>query len=169
MNSTLNIAAALDQTRVQSIHFNKTIFGHVKCRIRKLEARLQGIQSQLQVHFSHALSQLESRLKEELEVVLQQEEFIWFQKSRVNWPHFGDRNTKFFHAHMMVRRQFNRITSIRLPSGDVCSDPQIIQTEALNFFKDMFTVEGSSVQHSENLQPLQPVDESLLMDLLEFY
>lgn len=38
----------------------------------------------------------EEELIKEFEVVLEQEEMVWFQKSREKWIALGDRNTSFF-------------------------------------------------------------------------
>lgn len=38
---------------------------------------------------------LENKLQKELNEILKQEEFMWFQLSMVNWLENGDRNTKY--------------------------------------------------------------------------
>ncbi|XP_010513465.1 PREDICTED: uncharacterized protein LOC104789451 isoform X3 [Camelina sativa] len=40
------------------------------------------------------------------------EEEYWRTKSRIQWLHVGDRNTKFFHEKTKQRRCYNRITAI---------------------------------------------------------
>ncbi|MCI21120.1 cytochrome P450 89A2-like, partial [Trifolium medium] len=50
----------------------------------------------------------------------------------------GSRNTAFFHAQSIIRRKRNKIHGIRLSSGEWCTDPEIMKTEALAFFKELF-------------------------------
>ena len=42
------------------------------------------------------LIRLDKKLKDELNLVLKQEEIFWFQKSREEWIVNSDRNTSFF-------------------------------------------------------------------------
>lgn len=45
----------------------------------------------------------------ELEEVLVHEELLWFQKSRFEWLHNGNRNTFYFHSRTLARRKHNKI------------------------------------------------------------
>jgi hypothetical protein len=42
-----------------------------------------------------------------LELMLEQEEFFWTQRARVNWLKSGDRNTSFFHNYATKRKKKN--------------------------------------------------------------
>ncbi|KAL5750383.1 hypothetical protein ACOSP7_024986 [Xanthoceras sorbifolium] len=52
------------------------------------------------------------RLESELEQLFAREELYWKQRARVDWLMAGDRNSKFFHAKAMARRQRNSINSL---------------------------------------------------------
>ncbi|KAL0005393.1 hypothetical protein SO802_012954 [Lithocarpus litseifolius] len=66
---------------------------------------------------SHSLVVLEKELHRELECILNQEEELWVQKSRITRLVEGDRNTTFLHMTTIVRRRRNRISSIQNEMG----------------------------------------------------
>nr|KYP64618.1 Transposon TX1 uncharacterized [Cajanus cajan] len=57
---------------------------------------------------------------------------------RFTW--FGDRNTSFFHAQTLARRRRNKIQRLFLPDGSWHTDPAILKTEAVRFYKDLFSI-----------------------------
>lgn len=61
------------------------VFGDLNKRKRRLQARLKGIQRNYDQGKVNSLFKIERELKAELELVLKQEEFIWWQKSRSDW------------------------------------------------------------------------------------
>lgn len=85
---------------------------------------------------------LEKELRKDLEVVLDNEELLWKQKSRNEWIAFGGRNTKYFHSQVNKRRRRNSITALRLRSGDWCYDEEKIKSEVVYFFKVLYIEDG---------------------------
>lgn len=69
-NSNEDLWLALQNTRCKSLEFNKKVLGNIMRRKRTLERRLNGIQRELQLSYSHSLMQLEMSLRKELETVL---------------------------------------------------------------------------------------------------
>ncbi|XP_028072632.1 uncharacterized protein LOC114274845 [Camellia sinensis] len=61
-------------------------------------------------------------------------EWMWQQKSRVNWTLKGDKNTRFFHVMASCRQNRNAINSISV-NGVTHVDPVKIKHEALLHFK----------------------------------
>lgn len=49
-------------------------------------------------------------VKEELNLLLQQEESYWKQRAKVFWLKEGDENTRFFHSSASARKKANKIT-----------------------------------------------------------
>ncbi|KAL4367798.1 hypothetical protein GQ457_05G016360 [Hibiscus cannabinus] len=102
--------------------WNSTTFGHIGQKKRRLIARLHGIDNYLSSKPSAYLSALEKSLKDELDVILEQEESLWMQKSRCRWFSEGDRNTRYFHACAKSIRRSNTILGLRSKDGTWCED-----------------------------------------------
>jgi hypothetical protein len=147
-----------------STTFNKEVFGNIFARKKELEARLRGIQRALEDIDSARLMRLHKELQLEYENILFQEETLWYQKSREQWIKLGSRNTSFFHAQSIIRRKRNKIHGIRLSSGEWCTDPDIMRTEALNFFKDLFCTR-QSVSQSNNENNISVLDDEAVAEL----
>ncbi|KAL4283751.1 hypothetical protein GQ457_16G013400 [Hibiscus cannabinus] len=85
----------------------------------------------------------QTELKRELDLVLSQEESLWFQKARSQWVDKGDRNTTFFHMSATVRNRHNHIHMLRLDDGSWCDDQELLKPHAIGFFHNLFTSEQS--------------------------
>ncbi|KAK8488301.1 hypothetical protein V6N11_028605 [Hibiscus sabdariffa] len=53
----------------------------------------------------------------------------------------GDHNTRYFHRRATCRKQQKRITSLKLSSGEWCSNVAILREEAANYFHTLFTAD----------------------------
>lgn len=62
-----------------------------------------------------------------MELVLHQEEILWFQKSRLDALKDGDHNTKFFHLSTIIRRRRNRIDMLLDGEGNWISTPEEVK------------------------------------------
>lgn len=130
--------ATLNQVRDDSLIFNKEVFGDIRKKKATRERRIKRIQNSLERIESARFIYLEQELQQEYDKILFQGELHWYQKSREKWVKLGDINTKFFHAQTMVRRKRNKIHALHLPNGIWCTDDNLLQEEALNFFKNLF-------------------------------
>ncbi|KAG6417983.1 hypothetical protein SASPL_120180 [Salvia splendens] len=86
--------------------WNKEVFGNIFRQKNRLLSRLAGVQKILEFRGLHRLLALEVELERDLDLVLQQEESLWHQKSRSDWIQLGDRNTSFFHKRTIRRRLY---------------------------------------------------------------
>lgn len=78
----------------------------------------------------------EVRRKEgELKRMLKEEEVYWKQKSRIQWIQEGDKNTKFFHAHIVKRRGWNKILGLENAQGVWCPEPSQVDAIAVSYFQ----------------------------------
>lgn len=86
----------LEGVRDKFIIFNQEVFGNIFRRKRHLEGRIKGVHRQLDIYPYSDLIQLERDLQHQYNQVLNEEELLWFHKSRENWVKFGNKNTRFF-------------------------------------------------------------------------
>lgn len=76
----------------------------------------------------------EMKLLVDHESILTKEEVFWKQKSRETWLEEGDKNTKFFHNSVSMRRVRNHISKIKLSDGSEVANPKTIVKEVVDFF-----------------------------------
>ena len=86
---------------------------------------------------SNSLQQLEVKLINEYKKILTAEEVLWLQKSRMEWICNGERNTKFFHLTTVARRNFNRVTRLKI-DGEWTTDPIVLKDHVMEYFHDLF-------------------------------
>lgn len=105
-------------------------------------ARIAGVQRALSLKHDRRLIKLGSKLRHDLDEILDREEVMWYQKSRVEWLKNGDRNTTFFHLSTIARRWKNKITAIKNEIGDWLYEKELVKNHIVNYFTDLFTEAG---------------------------
>ncbi|KAL4352071.1 hypothetical protein GQ457_06G018000 [Hibiscus cannabinus] len=124
--------------------WNRDVFGSIGRNNKILKARLRGVQSCLDQRRTRNLLKLEKKLLTELEVLLDLEEQLWKQKARMDWIHFGDRNTHYFHSKAIARRRRITITMLKDESGVWCDDDAQLRTATTTYFSSLFAVTDSA-------------------------
>lgn len=120
--------------------WNKQVFGDIQGKKEKLVKDITEVQSLIDICPSDVLFVREENLVQELEIVLEQEEMVWFQKSREKWVTQGDRNTKFFHLSTVIRRRRNRIEMLKDNEGCWVSDVKDLEKLAVEFFTRLYSL-----------------------------
>ncbi|KAL6567778.1 hypothetical protein OROGR_001446 [Orobanche gracilis] len=77
-----DISIKLERVRHDSLNFNKEVFGNIHRRKRRVEARLKGVQKELDKKISSDIIQHEAALQKELRNIPNQENLFWYQKAR---------------------------------------------------------------------------------------
>ena len=90
------------------------------------------------------LCKLEKKLKQELETILNQEGLLWFHKSREEWIHSGDRNTKFYHAATIIKNKRKKITMLKTENKEWLTENTLLEGMAQEYFQNLFKEEYTS-------------------------
>ena len=103
--------------------WSKDHFGSVKNQIRKKKELLWKAEEALANGGDHNVV---VQLRCELNVLLDKENRMWFQRSRALWLAEGDRNTRFFHRVATQRKRKNFIKGIRDRHGAWITDEKAV-------------------------------------------
>jgi hypothetical protein len=85
-------------------------------------------------------------LQRELDLVLQQEEAIWFKKSRSQWIKDGDRNTRYYHVKTITRRRRNKILMLKNEQNDWVENEEDLKHMVNDYYKSLFTRPDQNIQ-----------------------
>ena len=78
-------------------------------------------------------------LKEEAKQLWNQEEKFWGQRSRIKWLKWGDKNSRFFHATTVQRRERNRIQRIKDDNGDWKEGQEEVPQVIVDYYQSLYT------------------------------
>ncbi|CAA0812017.1 Unknown protein [Striga hermonthica] len=147
----------MNSIREASISFNRTCFGNIGARKRKIQRRLLGIQ-RIQTRVDSArLAILERQLLSEYNSILHQEELIWFQKSREKILLHGDRNTRFFQTAAKIHKNKSTIHGLQINNVWTTEDA-ILRGHAIDHFESRFSDSSITLAGCEYTEPLAPPD-----------
>nr|XP_048326689.1 uncharacterized protein LOC125421532 [Ziziphus jujuba var. spinosa] len=79
-----------------------------------------------------------------LNVVLEQEEFLWKHKSQCQWLQSGHRNTKYFHLTTLIRRRRNKVDMLKNNKGIWISEKEVLKNIVISFFENLYSCENAS-------------------------
>ena len=142
------MALTISRLKDELQQWNWTIFWNILRRKRRCLAGIQGIQD---INGSPYLEKLEEKFRKEHNSILQQEEIDWFQKARVNWLQFGERNTKYFHTTTIIRKRKSRILSLKRCNGMWSFDPVELTEMAISYFSDLYFIQKRLIQIGHTL------------------
>ncbi|XP_019173302.1 PREDICTED: uncharacterized protein LOC109168902 [Ipomoea nil] len=137
-NSNVELDQCKNELAAKFRCWNKSTFGNIFHRKRRVLARLEGVQNSLTYNHRSDLIKLGKMLQKELEEILFQEELFWFQKSREDWISSGDRNTRYYHAASAARKSRSRITRIKNEQDVWLLDEDEVMSHICNYFTQLF-------------------------------
>ena len=119
------------------IRYSGAKFRNAKKIIKKKTKELEALQN----HEDPGMQPNISRLKKEIEFLMEQEDVKWKQRAKQNWYQNGDQNTPFFHAWVDHRRRINHISSIVDEEGRCWKKKKEISRVFIAFYQHLFTSE----------------------------
>ncbi|KAK8609734.1 hypothetical protein V6N13_093149 [Hibiscus sabdariffa] len=136
--SDLSIVENIANFQTAACRWNYESFGHIGRWKRSLLARIRWIECANESSLVPIFGGLEKQLKYELEDVLRQEEYLWFQRSRSEWIADEDRNTKYYHRITKAKHRRRICEMIKLKDGLWFLDPVLIRDGIVRHFKSVF-------------------------------
>ena len=103
------VASNLQNCASALASWNQNVVGNIPKKIAKKRRALNSITT---VDQQGSRGAEINQLRKEINDLLDSEETIWEQCSKVHWYKEGDRNTKFFHAHALERKKKNSILGL---------------------------------------------------------
>ena len=77
-------------------------------------------------------------LMTEIADLVDKENRLWFQRSKIMWAKFGDRNSKFFHSLASQRKRKNLIRKLNDSNGRVVESSEDIAECLVQYYQDLF-------------------------------
>lgn len=154
---------------VRNLHGGtENIFWNVRRELEKKRALLTQAESAAKyISLNHQVR----ALREEINILMEQEERLWRQRSCVLWLKNGENNTGFFHSHATRRYRKNRIGGVR-DELDVWQDhPNRIASTILRYYENLFSTSttASYTTHLEHIPHLifEEMNQVLMGDFLK--
>ena len=122
--------------------WNKAKFKNAAKEIAKLKEQLAKLLNSDNVENDFARI---SAIKEEIRKLWDREEKYWGQRSRLKWVTWGDKNTKFFHASTIQRRERNRIQRLKNSRGEWVEGQEEVTQVVCEYFQGIYN--STNVQH----------------------
>ena len=126
----------LKECRKQLGAWSRTSFGNIKKKIDILKQKIhQAENNAIQDRMHDNINDL----RRELNTLLEKEERMWRQRSRVSWLTQGDRNTKYFHGKASQRRRRNYISRLSDERGRWHDSNEEIADLMIEYYNTLFS------------------------------
>lgn len=123
-------------------HWNRTTFGNIFQKKRRVLRRLEGIQGKLIQADNARLIAVRSQLWKECCQLVHHEEMYWFQQDKAKWVTLGDRNSRFIHQATLMRRSKNRIMTLQDDHDQWVYEDNALRALINQFFSQLYTTNG---------------------------
>ncbi|GAV61916.1 hypothetical protein CFOL_v3_05441 [Cephalotus follicularis] len=120
--------------------WNRETFGHVGKAVKAARIKLENLQNEPVTGDTIDDIKQVSRVLNE---VLEREETLWKQRSKISWLKEGDNNTTFFHSKANQRRKRNTIRGLLHENGRWVTNQVEMASVATSYFHNLFTSHGS--------------------------
>ena len=108
------LTSCLERCKLRLEAWNKGEFGHVGRKIAELKKHLEWLE--LQPTSPSIIGEMK-KTRIELNCWQEKEDAMWYQRSKISWYQFGDRNTSYFHAKASARQKKNYMEGLMDDNG----------------------------------------------------
>ena len=156
-NTPEGIALGLQRCAAELSRWNKTVVGNIPKKIQEKRQKLNS----LTIQDSDGTNGAEINiLRKEINDLLDSEETLWHQRSKIHWYREGDRNTKFFYARASDRRKKNTILGLWNNEGIWCDDKDSIAATVVSYFQNIYTTTSpSNINEVTSVIPTRVTEE----------
>ena len=164
-DSIFPLFSCLTECRASLPSWNEISFGHVGKKLAALQARLEVIEC----NRGSAVTMEEIEYtRREINKLLEAEEVMWRQRSRISWLKHGDKNTSFFHTKASSRFQRNTIQGVMDEAGCWQSEEDGIGKTLEDYYVNLFSTSHPEISeeliHSIHQKVLDPMNILLSQD-----
>ena len=157
LNSPSDMALRLKQCAMELSKWNLSASGTVP---KKIQEKRRSLSNLVQRDRNGSLGREINVLRKEINDLLDSEENMWQQRSRVQWLGLGDRNTKYFHSKASERRKKNTITGLMDENGNWCDSTESIAAVTVSYFEKLFSTSyPSHISEVTNTIPTRVTNE----------
>lgn len=135
-NPFYNLQLKLRTLKIALRQWNKDVFGNINLAKESASVQLAESQSLFDNNPTLENRQKLQQANALMNSILEKEEIFWYQKSRVKWLSYGDKNTSYFHQYVKVRRQQNYVHRLKINDAWV-EDQETILNGAVQFFQNL--------------------------------
>ena len=132
----IGMASGLKQCAAELFRWNMLVFGQVS---KKIQEKRKALCNMVQRDRDGCMGREINELRREINDLLDNEEIMWQQRSRVQWLGMGDCNTKYFHSKASERRKKNTIVGLGDENGIWCDNIESIVAVAVSYFEKLYT------------------------------
>ena len=140
------LSSYLSECQHSLISWNNASFGHLGKKLVALQARLEALECKK--GSSATLGEFDCT-RSEINKLLDAEEVMWRQRSRISWLKHGDKNTSFFHTKALSRYHRNTIQGVLDESGCWQNEEEGIGNTFEEYYANLFLM--SHLEVSEEL------------------
>ncbi|XP_060178143.1 uncharacterized protein LOC132608087 [Lycium barbarum] len=137
-NSFMTFNVKLKKLKKVLSQWSKATYGEFFQNITNLEEVIKTHETLFEADPSHANREKLQKVQAEMTRVLHIEEEYWKQKAGMTCFQEGDKNSKFFHAHVKGRRKMLQLKRIQNSQGQWLETEHEIAEEAVRFYQAQF-------------------------------
>jgi hypothetical protein len=146
--------------------WDKKVLNQPKKRLRKAQRDFETAVSSAITDESEAKAK---EMADLIEMLLEQEEISWLQRSIANWLQHGDRNTTFFHNFATARRKKNFIKKLKNEANAWVEVTDMLKPIVFNYFSNLFSSEVQATDPALLKKIVPRVSEAMNTNLKEQY